>query len=109
MGIKEIKEVLTLMSSVIKAVDAATKNGLSWDDFYHFVPVVPKVFPALEGIENVDDELFDLTEEELDELKVFVKDELDIPDNQVEMFIEKGLSIALDTAFLIKEIYKSEE
>lgn len=108
MQTKETKEVLSLAAALIKAIDAAGRDGFQWSDFYHFVPAVPKVFPALEGIDKVDDEVKSWTEEDLEDVKTFVVSELDIPNDKVERFIEKGIQIVLDSVYLTKEIFENE-
>lgn len=108
MNTKETQEVLSLAAALIKAIDASGKDGFQWSDFYNFVPVVPKVFPALEGIELVDDEVKSWNEEDLEFIKAFVENDLDIPNDKVEMFIERGIKILLDSVFLAKEIFENE-
>lgn len=87
LGIKDLKEAVYFG---LKVGEAAS-DGFSYDDF----GVLTSLPAAISGISNVPDELADLDEEEAEELKQFVQDSFDIPDDRLEEMVEKAVYAAI--------------
>lgn len=88
-GIKELKDVLKAAISIGEAL----ADGVQLGDIRALLDLPA----AIEGIKEVPAELADLDEFELEELNVFIQSEFDLPDDEVEKFIEDALTWALST------------
>ncbi len=88
-GIKELKDVLKAAISIGEAL----ADGIQLGD----VAALLDLPAAIEGIKEVPAELADLDEAELEELNVFIQSEFDLPDDQVEEFVEDAITWALST------------
>lgn len=101
-GIEETKDVAKFLCRTTNAVlNSLEDDGkITFTDFPKFAGVAMAIFPALSGISEVPKELADLTEDEFNELKELVKEELEL-DDDVEAVIEKTLVIANEIKLLI--------
>lgn len=101
LGIVELKDVV----SVGLKIGEAVSDGFGWEDLIAF-----RGLPAaIDGIKNVPAELKDLDEEETAELKQFVIDNFDIPDDKVEKFIETAIGTVLDIYRLVNMFKELKE
>lgn len=103
-GLQETKEALTFAFAIVNGVRTAKA-----DDGKITVTDVPAFFPALfalkdavDGVTDIPLEMKNISQEEADELKKWVKDNFDISDDKVEQFIEDGFAIVLDIWMLVK-------
>lgn len=95
--IKETKELLKFVSDLGEGIAAATADKeWSLTDLVHFLPAAKSIFAGISGIDQVIDELYDLTEEEMDELKQYVQDEFNIEDDKTEEFVEQAMFIGFE-------------
>lgn len=70
LGIKETSEFFDLADETIKAIQISTADGkVNFYDIPNFLGVPVKMITAFQGIEKIDDELSDLTPEEVAELE----------------------------------------
>lgn len=77
MDVKETKEALIFGARVIKAVSAAQADGkIDLSDLTQLVPVGMAVGDAVEGYEKIWDEIQDLDDSEIAELRAAVDAEL---------------------------------
>ena len=83
-GIKELKDVVY---SGLK-IGEALSDGVGIED----IGALTSLPAAIAGITDVPAEIADLDEAEAEELKQYVKDNFDIPDDQLEAFIEKAVA-----------------
>jgi hypothetical protein len=99
---KELKEVLCFAVCLGNAVGESLKDGeLTYGDAMNFWEPLSKLDEAADGIESVVDELKNMDEAKAAELVLFVKDELDIPQDGIEEVIEAGLDLALGVSKFI--------
>ena len=95
-GIKELKELVKFGLKLGEALGKALEDGkINLVDALKFLPVLKDLKIALEGASEIPAELKDLDEAELQELKVFIKDEFNLPDDALEAKIEMGLEVAV--------------
>ena len=89
MGTEDLKQlvifVCKLAMAFVKTLEDKKFNLL---ELVNFVPAVAALPGAVEGIENVPLELKDLDDAEKDELVDAVIEAFDIPNDEVEAFIE---------------------
>lgn len=110
LDIKETKEVLAFVTALGNGIGGAMEDGeWSFTDISKFIPAFTKLIPAISGIEFVDDELDDLSVEEMEELQKFVVDELDIPQEDAEYFIERAFSIAIELFSIVQEYFSKKK
>jgi len=77
-GSGNIKDVIALLCGLVNT--AARKAGVT-----SYLGLLPDVFAAVSGFNLVLEEVVDLTEAELTELKQFATNKLDLPDAQDEL------------------------
>lgn len=108
-GIKETKEVLLLGFAVGKAYKAAKQDDgeITMMDFSHLVNLFPVIGPAIEGANNIPNELKDLSKEEIEELMTFSAAHLgELAGSNEELVekISKGLKAGLAILSFIKAL-----
>lgn len=109
-GFKETKEVLDAMIALGKAIEASMEDDkLNLLDVPNFIPFLTKILPAIEGVEQVPFEFKVAEKSEIEELKTYLKDELDLQDDQLETFIEDAFKVALDIFMLVKLYFTKDE
>lgn len=105
-SLKDTREVLTFVIALGKAYEAAKSDGvINVADLLHLLPVIDKIGPAFEGIENVQIELMAMTTEEADELKAWIKTELDLQDEEIEEFIQAAFAVVVDLWMVIRRFF----
>lgn len=105
-GFKETKQVIDLAIAIGDGIVLSLKDDkLTLSDLPNFFGVILKIMPAVEGIEDVALEFKLATEEETEELKLYVKDKLDLEDEQIEEFIEDAFAVVLDIYHLLKRYF----
>lgn len=87
LGIKELKDVVAFGLDVGEALS----DGVGIED----VSALFGIADAIAGISEVPAELADLDEAEAEELKKFVAEEFDLPDDRLEEFIEAAISAVI--------------
>lgn len=102
-GFTETKQVLDAMIALGKGFEASLADGkLSLTDIPNFIAFFTLIMPALDNIDEVPFEFTVSDPEQLDELKAYLKDNLDLEDDQLEAFIEDAFKVALDIYALVK-------
>lgn len=106
MGFKETKEVLDFVIPFGVATEGALKDGqVSLSDLPLFLPSFLKLVPAIEGADQVALEFKLASQEEIDELKAYLKDKLDLADDQMEKFIEDAFGLVLTIWSLVNTYF----
>lgn len=103
MLIKDTKELVKFVVELVNAVDYSLQDGkFSLIDVANFLKPMLSAPNAFNDIKNVSLEIKDLSEEEKVELKEYMKNELKIGSEKVEMVVEHSFSIALELATLVQ-------
>lgn len=104
---KETKELLALGIALANGVAAALEDGkVDWKDALKLVPVAKRIKDGLAGLENIDDEIQEMSDDDSAELVAWAREEFDIPNDDVEQIVEAALDTALSlvrTAMLLKK------
>jgi hypothetical protein len=88
MGIEELKDVVKAGLDIGEALS----DGIGIED----ISALFSLPDAIAGITDVPAEIADLDEAEKAELKQFVAENFDIPDDKLEVFIEGAISVVID-------------
>ena len=105
-GITELKEALLTAAKFGNAVGRSLVDGkIGIGDIAEFIPAVISLPAALEGISQIPAEVKDLTEEELEELRVFINTEFDIPQEATEDMIEDHIALLRSMYVLVTKYY----
>ena len=88
MGIEELKDVVKVGLDIGEALS----DGVGIED----ISALFGLPEAIAGISDVPAEIADLDEAEKDELKVFVAENFNIPDDKLEEFIEAAIAVVID-------------
>lgn len=100
---QDLKDVLLLAFSLGEGVDASLVDGkfVVAEDIANFIPVLTRIYPALEGIENVDDILLSMDNEDAEQLYAWAEAEFDLNADNVEELVEKALKFALQAVVFV--------
>lgn len=108
-GFKETKEVLGFVIPIVKGSEQVLADGkIQIPELVVFLPALLKIKDAIEGVDQVPLEFKLSTPEEAEELKQYLRDELDLADDKMEEFIEDAFALVLDLYNIIKK-YTSKE
>ena len=93
---KELKEALVFMCALANSIGEVAEDGkLNISDATHLVPMLYKLPSAVDGMADIPSEVAEMDSEDIEELAQLVKDELDLPQDKVEMAIEDGIDLCL--------------
>lgn len=96
---KETKELLSFIFSLIYATDKSFEDGkFSTSDIFKYTGAVKKLPAGLSGIEKIPNELKNVNEETLNELRQFIIEEFNLVDENKEEVVENILSTAITFA-----------
>lgn len=102
-GIEETKQVVSFGTALTNAIIKALADGkISLLDLGLLINPFTKLFPAIAGIGSVPNEIEDLSEGELEELKKQVIGELEVNDEQAVLIVEYSLQVIHDIYALYK-------
>lgn len=108
MELKDTKELLALGLTLGNAIGSAMEDGqIDVTDLTQFIQVIPKVSPAVLGLENVDDEIKAAKEKDWQGLVDYAKEEFDIPQDKIEHAVETALDVAMKIVHLV-EMFKAD-
>ena len=108
-GFKETKEVLEFVIPVVKGFTQISEDGkVEIHELIVFLPTLLKLKDAIEGVDQVPLEFKLATPEEAEELKQYLRDELDLADDKMEEFIEDSFALVLDLYKLIQKFTSQE-
>lgn len=106
-GIKDLTELADLILELGMGIERSLLDGkVSLSDAFNFKDALFSVLPAIKGISNVEDEFFDLSEEEKIKLKAHIaaKLQLDASHESIEKISESILNIVIDMKDLIANL-----
>lgn len=102
---KEIGEVLKFVCALANCIGEAAKDGeVSLGDAAHLIPLLYKLPAAVEGISEIPAEASDMSGDEIAALVAMIKDELDLPQDKIEMAVEEGLDLSLRLYALVQKL-----
>ena len=108
-GYNETKDVLLLVIGLGRAYEQMKADGkINIADLMHLLPILFLVGPAIEGFENVQLELKMANKEEGEELKAWVRENVNLQDKSVEEFIEACFAIVLDIWMVFRTYFFPE-
>jgi len=99
-GIKETEELVTFVVSLANALHSAMEDGMSWEDSFKLLPVLTKLPKAVEGYEQIPQELIDLDDQELDTLLADI-DKLDFVQQNKIAILNQALMTGADLVKLV--------
>ena len=107
---KDLKEALDFALSAAMVIDKNLQDGFQWTDVFSLVPVLSKLPNAIDGIENVADELDALAEDEEGRAALiqYVKDLYDIDDDSAEALVEQGVRAGVEIGVLVMLLRKAK-
>jgi hypothetical protein len=89
-GIKETKELLKFVLVTVEESHVGLKNGAGVDDLPRLFTIAKEAPAAFSGIGDIPNEIMDLQDNEYKELCDFIKEDFDIPEDDVEAVVEHG-------------------
>ncbi len=102
---QELKEALKFSISLGMAIEKATadKKINIMDLPYFFAPMMAAQ-DAFAGFDKIKEEIKLLDNDKVNELKIYIAEELDLESDKMEQIIEKGLNLMVDSFELMKLI-----
>lgn len=102
---KELKEALGFICALANSIGKMAEKGKpTLSDMVHLAPLMYKIPSAVDGIDQVPQEMKELSEEDLKELVQMIKDDLELPQEKIEMALEASLDIALKLYALAQKL-----
>ena len=111
-GIEDTKDVLKLVFRLVDGYSKSKEDGkFTITDAANFLGAVMVIPQAITGINNVPDEIKELNEAEMQELKDFIAEQFDIADDVLEALIEEIIATAIDVGKLVSKLvrYKKDQ
>lgn len=108
----ETKQVLSLAIGLVKAYQLSQEDGvINWTDVVNFLPVLPLLGPAIDNIGGVEPEFRMATQEDTDNLKTWLGEQLVTLDTEEKMkaFIEGAFGIAMGVWVLVRDFTAAGE
>lgn len=101
-SLKETKELVGFGLSVAEGIAALSDGGVSFSDVVKFIEAAKRAPAAFKDAKLVVEEMKNLDEPAKEELKKFIVDDFDIPQDSVEEVIEGVLKVLVDLSDLLK-------
>jgi len=106
MGFKETKEAVDFAIALGQGVESGLSDGkLTLADVALLFPAFIKLIPAVEGADQIALEFKLATQEEIDELKAYLAEKLDLQDEKMEAFIEDAFGLVLTVWSIVKTYF----
>lgn len=109
-GIQETKEMILFGTALAVSLDEALKDKFQWTDLFSLVQPMTKLPQALEGAEEILDELYDMSDDEKEEIVAEIR-KLDFASDKSEEIAEQSLILVVEIAkmiMLVREAKKEE-
>lgn len=101
LGIGNLKNLVDVAMSIPKQIADSSADGWQWTDAFSFTDEAFAVVRVGKTWKEIAAEIKDLDETERQELYTYFKEKFDIPDDQLEVWIEDAIEWAVIT---IKQI-----
>lgn len=93
---KELKEALLFVCALANSIGEIAEDGkMSLSDATHLIPLLFKIPSAIDGMADIPSEVAEMDLEDIEKLAQLVKDELDLPQDNIEEVIEEGIDLCL--------------
>ena len=99
---KELLEVVGFALSLVEGIASLVDGGVSFSDVVKFVEAARRAPAAFKDIHLALPELKNLSDAGKEELKKFIEEDFDIPQDNIELAIESALKVAVDLSDLLK-------
>jgi hypothetical protein len=103
LGIEKTKNLVRAGVNLSKQIATATEDGWQWTDTFGFVDEFAEILSVVKTWDELKAELADLTPEERAELYAYFVAEFDIPNDQIESFVEDALMLAFSIISLVEK------
>ena len=105
-GIKETKEVLDFTAAIGNATGVSLQDGkFDLMEITNYITALTKLPSAVDGIDQVPEELKDLYGAEAQEILAFFSEKLDLPQEEIETAVEDHLAVGLAFYRLVQKYY----
>jgi len=105
-GIENIKELIGYGIDVGQVVKKAKEDGkVDWKDGILFVPVGLKIPVIVRNATKALAEYRDMSDEEREEIKLFVQDKVECDKPEVERLIEDAGALVVDISLVVDDVF----
>lgn len=103
-GVENLKKLIKFSCDFTEQITEALSDGkFSWVESFGFVDEVMQIPGVVKSFPAIKQELGELSNEERQELYDYLKEEFDIPNDRLEVFIENSLSLAIAAVALVEQ------
>jgi len=102
-GIENLKKLVHFGCAFMRQVFVSGSDGWKWTDAFAFIDEVAEIPGVVKSLPAIKQELADLDIAERKELYDYIVEEFDIPNDRVEMVVEKSLGFAITGVALYEE------
>lgn len=108
-GTKELKELLTFVIALGESLESALADKkFEMAELALLMPALMKAGDAFTGLDKLGGEVKDLDEAEMADLVAFVKNDLDLANDNVENIIENALDLGAKV-YAFVQLFKKDE
>ena len=90
---KAIKFAMNLKMAITKSLEDDGK--ITGMEYWNIAMTMPGLIPIIKNIKEIEDEFYDLDDAETKELQEYFAEEFDIPNELIELRIEKAFNLVL--------------
>ena len=101
-GIDNLKKLIKFSCDLTKQIQTSTADGWQWTDALSFVDDVAQVPGIAKSFKAIGQEIADLSETEREELKTYLQEEFDIPNDKLEVVLENSIMQAIALVNLVQ-------
>lgn len=102
---KELSEAIKFVCALANSIGEIAEDGkMTLADATHLVPLLFKLPAAIEGMDQIPSEVSELSSADLAVLMQMVRDDLDLPQDKIEIAIEDAIDICLKLYGLAQKI-----
>lgn len=105
-GIENLKKLIKAGCDVPKQIAKSGADGWQWTDGAAFIDEAFQIISVAKSFDDIIAEKNDLDEAETQQLKDYVLEEFDIPNDEAEDFIEDALMWGFSTISLVSRFKK---
>jgi len=99
-GVKETKEAVIALVDLANRIDESLADGFQWTDAFNLIPALTKFPAAIDGYQQIPEEIFELDEMERSELIAEIMN-LDFDSDKSEEILEQALRVIMELGKLV--------
>lgn len=102
-GVENLKKFLKFACDLTKQIATSTADGWQWTDALSFIDEAAAIPGVVKNFGAIKQELSELSPSEREELHAYLVEEFDIPNDQVEAWVEEAIGVVINLVSLVEK------